>query len=142
MRRVPGGWGVTAALAVMMPKLGASFAIARPIPASPIRIACERGAVRLRAGEDVMTIGRVAAPVYDGARFRKRVRLVQPIVAAVKIGNAHGDGHAFGIVPGPPPDPIASVYRGAMRSSAATTSSMAPRSTRLPCGRTSASWWF
>src|SRR5690606_26740651 len=65
MRRVPGGRVFAPALAVVVAHLGAARAVARPVGARVVVAIVESRAVELRAGQDVVAVGRVAAAVDD-----------------------------------------------------------------------------
>jgi hypothetical protein len=70
----------------------------------------EGGAVRLRAGQNVVHVGIVAAAVDDAALLVER-RLLGQIVLAVQLGDVLGDGDALGVLPWALADAIARIDR-------------------------------
>src|SRR5688572_33424962 len=109
MRGIPGPRGrvVPQAAAVVMADHGGTLGTApRPIAASPVLRACERGAIRLRAGEDVVPVGAVASAVDDLALLGERGLLGQVVGVAVQLVEVARDHRALGIPPRPAPDAI------------------------------------
>src|SRR5262244_917738 len=110
MRRIPGlGCVVVAqALAIVMTDDRRALAALGPVAARPVLAGRERGAVRLRAGQDVVHVGRVAAAVDRGALLGQR-GLLADAVLAVELGDVLGDHLALGILPRALSDPIARI---------------------------------
>src|SRR3989449_11332606 len=98
MRRVPRLRGVVVAqaLAVVVPDHRRALAAARPVLARPVLARRERGAVRLRAGQDVVHVRLIAAPVDGLALLAQRRLLVQLVVGAVEVVDARRDYLALG----------------------------------------------
>ena len=72
---VPRGRDGATTRAVMMPDLGASFSVARPIPARMVRRAvCEPCPVELRPRENVVLV-RIIAPAVDHLTLLAELRL-------------------------------------------------------------------
>src|SRR5919109_4019984 len=113
MRRVPGFGGriVAQAHAVVMADHRGPVAAAGPVAAGPVLAGRERGAVRLRAGQDVVPVGAVAAAVDLLAVLVERGALVE-VVGAVQLVDIGGDHCALGVLPRPLADPVARVLRG------------------------------
>src|SRR5450631_4266390 len=89
---------------------------ARVVLAGHVLVVGKGFAVRRRAGEDVMPVWRIAAPVDDLAFFRKIVCLAELVVGAVQIVDARRNHHTFGIRPRTLADAVACVYgTGALR---------------------------
>src|ERR1051325_4809626 len=84
---------------------------ARPVLAGAVVASCKRGAVRLRPGQHVMAIGRVAAAVDDLALFAERGLLCQA-VGAVQLGHVLCDHLTLGVLPWPLADTVARILRG------------------------------
>jgi hypothetical protein len=69
----------------------------------------------LRAGENVVLVWGIAAPIVD-VTLLGQCRLLGEIVGPVQFGDVLRDGHAFGIHPRPFANAIAGVYSsGALR---------------------------
>src|SRR5580692_4431061 len=96
------------ALAVDVTEHGSAFGAAGPIAARAILAGRERRAVRLRAGQGVMPVRRVAAAIDDVAFFGKRGLLGQ-VVLAMQLRDILGDDDALGIGPGAFADAIACI---------------------------------
>ena len=111
MRRIPGlgRLVVPQPLPVVMPDDGAAGAALRPVAAGLVLARGERLSVGLRAGQDVVPIGAVAAAVDRRALFRERGLLADLVVGAVQIVDASRDDLALGILPGAGTDAIARV---------------------------------
>ena len=77
--------------------------------AGPIFAGREGSAIRLRAGESVVTSWRVADAGDHGAPFRQRGLHVQLVVVAVKIVNVLRDNLTFEILPWAGADAIACI---------------------------------
>src|SRR5436305_2074980 len=84
---------------------------ARPVLAGAVVAAGERGAVRLRSGQHVMAVRRVAAAVDDLALFAER-SLLGEVVGAMQLAEILGDHHALGVLPRTLADAVARVLRG------------------------------
>src|SRR5258708_37707372 len=84
---------------------------ARPVLAGAVFARHECRAVRLRSGQHIVAVWRVAAAVGSVALFAER-RLLGQIVGAMKFGNILGDHDAFGVLPRPLADAVAGVLGG------------------------------
>src|SRR5574341_2395080 len=73
--RVPGRGVLAPALAIVVAHLGAPLAVLGPVAAGVVLAGWERRAIQLRASDDVVHVGRVAAPVHHGALLGERVLL-------------------------------------------------------------------
>jgi hypothetical protein len=82
---------------------------AGPVAAGPIFAGREGAAIRLRAGESVVTIWRVADPGDHRASLRQRGLHVQLVVVAVKIIDALRDNFTLEILPRPGANAVARV---------------------------------
>src|SRR5690349_14365363 len=82
---------------------------ARIILAGTIVASAEGRTVRLRAGENVMPVRGIAAPIVDVALFGQ-CRLFGQIVGSVQFGDILCDGCAFGIHPRSFADTVAGVH--------------------------------
>src|SRR5436309_10112005 len=71
---------------------------ARPVLAGLVLTRRKSAAVRHRAGQRVMLVGRVAATIDDIALLRQRGFFLQ-VVLAVQLVNILGDGDALGVLP-------------------------------------------
>ena len=113
MRRVPGFHRrrVVEAEPVGMADHGRPLRRARPVLAGAVLAGGKRGAVGLRAGEDIVAVRRVAAAVDDLALLAHR-RLLGQAVLAVQLVDVPGDDHALGVEPWPLADAVAGVDRG------------------------------
>src|SRR4030095_17208973 len=69
-----------------------------PVAARLVVARRERGPVGLRAGDDAVLIGRVAAAVDGRSLFGERGLLVQ-IVGAVQLGDILGNDVSLGVLP-------------------------------------------
>src|SRR5580693_1248986 len=98
------------ALAVDVAEHGSAFGAAGPIAARAILAGRECRAVRLRAAQGVMPVGRVAAAIDDVAFFGKRGLLGQ-VILAMQLRDILGDDDALGIGPGTFADAIAGIGR-------------------------------
>lgn len=117
MGRVPRG--VAAAGPVEVADLDrALFGAARVVLAGMVGGIGEGAAVRLRTGQDVVLVGRIAGAL-DGFLLLRNCRRPAQVVAeagavegvAVQVGDILGDGGAAGVVPRPVADPVAGVDR-------------------------------
>src|SRR5438552_12566724 len=81
-----------------MTELSNAFAALGPVAAGVVVAVLVSGAVRLRAGEYVVLVGRISAAVDRLPFFRQRGLLVQ-VVRAVKLGDILCDDDAFGVLP-------------------------------------------
>src|SRR5215468_1216096 len=106
MRRIV----VAQADAVGVAEHGGALAAARPVLAGVVFGIGEGGAVGLRAREDIVHVGRVAAAVDDGA-FLGEVVLFREVIGAVQLGHVLGDDDAFGILPRALADAVARIDR-------------------------------
>src|SRR5262249_43923561 len=114
MRGIPGVRRiiVAQALAIGVADHRRALRAARPVLAGAIRLGPERGAVRLRSRQHVVTVRLVADAVADLAFFSD-IRLLGEIIAgAVQIGDVLGDNDAFGVLPWSLADAVARVHRG------------------------------
>src|SRR5262245_44675080 len=111
MRRVPRlRWLVVAqALPVVMTDHGRAGGALGPVAAGAVVAGRERAAVRLRAGQDVVPVRRVAAAVDHLAFFIERALLGELVVGAVQIVDVLRDRLALGVLPGAASDPVAGV---------------------------------
>src|SRR5262245_56363246 len=110
MRGIPGLGSVVVAQAhaVMMTDLGVALAALRPVAAGLVVRARERTAVRLRAGEDVVHVGRIATAVHGRALLGQRGLLVQ-LVRAMQVRDVFRDDDSFRVLPRARADTIARV---------------------------------
>src|SRR4051812_477340 len=101
MRRIPGfhGRAFVEALPVMVPDDRRSCSALGPVAAGLVLAGGEGGAVRLRAGQDVMPVRRVAAAADHVALFAER-SLLGEVVLAMQTVDAFGDLDALGVLPG------------------------------------------
>src|SRR5262249_20286546 len=109
MRRVPRLRRVVVAqaLAVVMADHGGALPALAPIAAGPVIARRKGAAVRLRAGQHVVPVGRVGAAVDRLALLAERRLLVDLVVGAVQVVDALRDHLALGVPPGPAPDAVA-----------------------------------
>ena len=63
----------------------------------------------LRAGENIVTIGRVADAGNDGAAFRQRRLHAELVVVAVQIVNVLRNNFSLEVLPGTAPDAVARI---------------------------------
>src|SRR5262245_9959916 len=68
------------------------------------------GAVGIRAGENVMSIGRVAAAVHDLTLLGDRRLFREVVLVAVEIGDALRDRDSLRVVPGTVSDAVLRVH--------------------------------
>src|SRR5262245_1690676 len=118
VRGVPGALvhRVGDALAVVVADQRLAEGAARPVVAGHVDVGRKRAAVHLRAGQDVVLVGRVAAALDHLALLVQRRLLVDLGVVAMQILDVLRDHHALGIVPGTAADAIARIdRRGARR---------------------------
>src|SRR4029450_478170 len=110
MRRVPGLGGVvvTQPHTIVMTDHGRPLGARRPVTAGPVFAGRKCAAVRRRAGEDGVSVGRVAAAV-DYLTFLGECRLFGEIVGAVELINILSNGDALSVLPRTAPDAIARV---------------------------------
>jgi hypothetical protein len=86
-----------------------SLGAARPVVAGPIFAGREGAAIRLRAGESVVTNGGVADARNHSAPFRQRGLHVELVVVAMKIVNVLRNNVTLEVLPGAGPDAIARI---------------------------------
>jgi hypothetical protein len=91
---------VAQTLAVDMAQHRSSRGAARPVAAAPIFAGPERAAIRLRAGENVVTIGRIADARNDGSPFRQGGLHAELVAVAVKTVDVLRDNLTFKVLPG------------------------------------------
>ena len=118
VRRVPGfrRRTVIEPRAVGMADHRGALPTLRPVAARAVVGAREGRAVRLRAGEDVVHVRRVATAVDDGALLRER-GLLGEVVGAVELRDVLGDDDALGVRPRAGTDAVARVDgAGALRA--------------------------
>src|SRR6516162_6306228 len=104
------GFVVAQSLTVDMPYHRRALAAARPVVAGFVVAGRESSAVRLRAGQRVVLIGRIATAVDDITLLGKR-GLFGQIVLTVQVIDVLGDDDALAILPRPPADAIARIDR-------------------------------
>src|SRR4029453_15456958 len=81
-----------------------------PVAAGHVLVAHGEGAaVRLRAGEDVVHVGRVAAAVYRLAFLGERRLLRHVVLGTVQVVHALGDDGSLGVAPGTGADAVAGI---------------------------------
>src|SRR6516165_10474171 len=105
------GFVVAQSLTVDMPYHRRALAAARPVVAGFVVAGRESSAVRLRAGQRVVLIGRIATAVDDIPLLGKR-GLFGQIVLTVQVIDVLGDDDALAILPRPPADAIALTEKG------------------------------
>src|SRR5690606_31954189 len=112
VRRVPGSRRLVVAqpLAIVMADHGGAVAAAGPVAAGAILPGRERGAVRLRAGQDVVPVRAVAAAVDYLAPLVERGLLVE-VVVAVQLVDVLRNDHTLRVLPRSAPDAIARINR-------------------------------
>src|SRR5262245_54602437 len=93
-----------------MPDHRGALSALGPVAARTIVAGRERGTVGLRAGQDVVHVGRVAAAV-DGLALLGQRGLLVDLVLAVELGHVLGDDDALGVLPRAAADPVARVDR-------------------------------
>src|SRR2546428_8804659 len=110
MRRVPGlrRIVVAQALPVVMADHRRPLAALRPVAAGAVLPGRERGAVRLGAGQDVVHVRRIAAPV-DHLTLFGQGGLLGDVVLAVQLSQILRDDDALGVLPGTAADAVARV---------------------------------
>src|SRR5205085_7139199 len=101
--------GVVEALAIVMADHRGALRAFGPVAAGAVVGAREGGTVRLRAGEDVVAVRRVAAAVDDLALLAEPGLLVG-VVGAMQLGKVLGDHHALAVHPGAAADAILRVH--------------------------------
>src|SRR6185436_1053940 len=116
VRRVPRrvrGRVVAVAVEVPDPRLARHREVAHPVAARRVRRIGSgvRGPVRLRPGEDVVLVRRVAAPGDHLAPLGERRVLLDVVPVAVQLGDVVRDEHALRVVPGPVANPVLRVDR-------------------------------
>src|SRR3954453_4203906 len=113
MRAVPRFRGIVVAQpdAVSVSDHRRALRAARPVLASAILAGRERGAVRLRSGQHVMAVRRVAATIDDIALLAQRGLLAQ-VVGTVQFSDVLGDYGGFGIAPRSLAEAVAGVHPG------------------------------
>ena len=85
-----------------MAELGAAIrGNARPVPAGKVGIADKCRAVQLRAGQDIVLVGAVAAAVDGFAILGEGGFFVQIVFISVNVFDVISDADALGIVPRP-----------------------------------------
>src|SRR4051794_36292600 len=97
--------------AVVMTEHGRALRAARPIMTGTVVAGRKRSAVRLRAGQDIVPVWRIAAAIDDFPLFAKRGLLGQMIVA-VQLVESAGDDVALGVAPGALADAVARIDAG------------------------------
>src|SRR5262249_40354219 len=112
VRRVPRA--VAAALLVGVFELRRALGVARPVVARVVGAVGVAAAVRLRAGEDVVLVRRVADAVDRRLLLGERELLAEDVAeprlldrVAVQFADVLGDALASRVVPGPAADPVA-----------------------------------
>src|SRR6266850_2348849 len=132
MRRVPRlrRIVVTQALPVMMADHRRPLAALRPVAAGAILAGRERGAVRLGAGQDVVHVRRVAAPV-DHVTLLGQRRLLGEVVLAVQLGHVLRDDDPLGVLPGARTDAVAGTDGGGALRAQIGPPGLAARAGRL-----------
>src|SRR5436305_8827449 len=85
-------------------------AVLRPVAAGLVAFRSERRAVRLRAGQNVVHVGIVAAAVDDFALLVER-RLLADVVLPVQLDDVLGDDDALGVLPRTLADAVARIDR-------------------------------
>jgi hypothetical protein len=93
----------------MVPDHGSPLGAARPIAAGPVVAGWECPAVGLRAGQDVVPVGRIASAVDRLALFVQRRLLADLVVGAVKIVDVLRDRLALRVLPRSAPDAITGI---------------------------------
>ena len=82
----------------------------RPVAAGGALVAHRKGStVRLRAGEDVVHVGRITAAIDGLALLVERRLLGQVVLGPVQVVHALGDDGTLGVAPRPRADAIAGV---------------------------------
>src|SRR5215211_1840227 len=111
MRRVPRFRGIVVAqaLAVMMADHRSPLPALGPVAAGAILAGREGPAVRLRSGQDVVPVGRIATAIDRLALLVERSLFADLVVGAVQIVDVLGDGLALGVLPGPAADAVARI---------------------------------
>src|SRR5262249_23658712 len=106
MRRIPRlGRGIVAqTLAVDVADHGRALGAAWPVGAGSVLAGWKRPPVHLRAGKNVVRIGRVADARNHGPSLGQRHRHAEFVVVAMEIVDVLGDDLAFEILPGAAPD--------------------------------------
>ena len=86
-----------------------AFRTARPILAGHVLVARKSGAIRLRAGKNVVAIGLVADAIIYLTLLGER-GLLGEIIGPVQLRDVLGDDHAFGVYPRTFADAIARIF--------------------------------
>src|SRR6185503_9210370 len=101
-----------------MAELGRPRSAAGPIGASVVGCIGIRTAVRLRTGEDIVLVGRIADALSHLTFFGERGGLGNAVAqagdfkrVAMQLGHVGGDDLALGVGPRTSPDAITRVYR-------------------------------
>ncbi len=118
MRRIPGH--IAAASAVKVTNLHRAFgSAAGVVSARMIRCIGKGASIRLRAGQDVVLIGRAARALGGFVLFRQRGSAAQVVAqagriecVAMQVGNIFRNCRAGGVVPRASADAIASIDGG------------------------------
>src|SRR3979411_2689488 len=96
-------------LAIDMADHCRALGAARPVATGPVLAGSKRTAIRLRAGQDIVIIGRVADAGDDCAALGQRPLHAELVVGAVKIIDVLRDGLALEVLPGAFSDTVAGV---------------------------------
>src|SRR5579885_81879 len=112
MRGIPRarGFVVAQSLPIVVAEHDGALGGARVIFASAVLAQRESGAVRLRAGQNVVPVRLVAAAVDYLTFFREVVLLVELVIGAVQVGDACGDNDTFGVHPRTLADAVARIH--------------------------------
>src|SRR5450755_2722850 len=92
-----------------MAELRGTVAAFGPVAAGLIVAARKGGAVRLRAGQDIVLVGCVAPAVDHFSLFVER-RLLGQVVAAMQLGHVARNDDSLGVLPWPAADAIARIH--------------------------------
>src|SRR6516225_6343012 len=117
MRGVPGMGCLIVAQAetIRVAKHRRAFRTARPILAGHVLVGRKSGAIRMRAGKNVVAIGLVADAIIYLTLLGER-GLLGELIGAVQLRDVLGDNHAFGVHPRTFADAIARICcTGALR---------------------------
>src|SRR5436309_174262 len=97
----------------MMADRGAAIgAGAGPVSASRLdRVAGRYCAVELRAGQDIVAVGSVAASVDHFTLFSERRLLAELVFVTMQIGHVFRYTDAFGVVPGALANAVSGIHR-------------------------------
>src|SRR6185369_2503356 len=116
--------------AVVVAKHRRAFAALRPVAAGAVFARGERRAVGLGAGENVVGVRVVAAPVHRRAFLGQRGLLVE-VRVGVQVGDALRDHLALGVLPGALADAVLGVDRLVALRAQVGMPSVAARARRL-----------